>query len=63
MFCDVIVAEEGRSQEDIDWDAALKEKQDAQAAEGGDANGPLFCDVEGQAAYPTMRISMRGLHC
>jgi hypothetical protein len=57
VFCDVIVAEEGRSQEDIDWDAALKEKEEARAAEGGDADGPLFCDVMGQAAYPTMKIS------
>ena len=57
VFCDVIVAEEGRSQEDIDWDAALKEREELRDAEDGEDDGPLFCDVVGQAAYPTMRIS------
>ena len=36
VFCDVIVAEEGCSQEDINWDAALKEKQTRRQL-GGDA--------------------------
>ena len=56
VFCDVVVAEEGKSQEDIDWDAKAK----ADAEDGGDPDdgtAPLFCDVSGQAAYPTMKFS------
>ena len=51
VFCDVVVAEKGRSQEDIDWDTI----HDNEEKEDGD-DGPLFCDVEGKAAYPTMKI-------
>lgn len=51
VFCDVVVAEEGRSAEDIEWDTvhddANKDEED---------EGPLFCDVTGQAAYPTMKF-------
>jgi hypothetical protein len=51
VFCDVVVAEKGRSQEDIDWDTVHANDD---KMEGDD--GPLFCDVEGRAAYPTMKF-------
>jgi hypothetical protein len=50
VFCDVVVAEEGRSVEDVEWDKI----HDGEGDESDE--GPLFCDVEGQAAYPTMKF-------